>query len=98
METKSLIQIEQLCTNCNIDQSFVLSLHELGHIEVIEEQNGYFIKDSQIKSLETLIYFHTQLDINLEGVDAIAHLLKKVDSLQNELMQLNSQLKFYLES
>ena len=98
METKSLIQIEQLCTNCNIDQSFVLSLHELGHIEVIEEQNGYFIEDSQIKSLETFIYFHTQLDINLEGVDAIAHLLKKVDSLQNELTQLNSQLKFYLES
>ena len=98
METKSLIQIEQLCTNCNIDQSFVLSLYELGHIEVIEEQNGYFIEDSQIKSLETLIYFHTQLDINLEGVDAIAHLLKKVDSLQNELTQLNSQLKFYLES
>ena len=98
METKSLIQIEQLCTNCNIDQSFVLSLYELGHIEVIEEQNGYFIEDSQIKSLETLIYFHTQLDINLEGVDAIAHLLKKVDSLQNELTQLNSQLKFYLKS
>lgn len=98
METKSLIQIEQLCTNCNIDQSFVLSLYELGHIEVIEEHNGYFIEDSQIKSLETLIYFHTQLDINLEGVDAIAHLLKKVDSLQNELTQLNSRLKFYIES
>ena len=98
METKSLIQIEQLCTNCNIDQSFVLSLYELGHIEVIEEQNGYFIEDSQIKSLETLIYFHTHLDINLEGIDAIAHLLKKVNSLQNELTQLNGQLKFYVGS
>ncbi len=97
METTSLIKIEQLCTHCNIDMSFIQSLYELGHIDLIVERNDHFIEVSQLKSLESLIYFHTNLDINLEGVDAIAHLLKKVEMLQNDLIAANSKLKFYIE-
>lgn len=98
METSSLIQIEQLCTYCNIEESFIQSLYELGHVDLIDEQDSYFVDAAQLKSLESLIYFHTHLDINLEGVDAIAHLLKKLDAVQSELIQANNRLKFYMES
>lgn len=97
MQTNSLIQVEQLCTYCNIDKAFIQSLYELGHIDLVVEHNEHFVDASQLKSLESLIYFHTNLNINLEGVDAIAHLLKKVELLQSDLMAANRRLKFYIE-
>jgi hypothetical protein len=95
METRSLIQIEQLCTHCNIDESFVLSLHELGHIELVFEDNNPYINESELKSLESLIYFNTELNINLEGIDAIGHLIKRIEQLQHELHSVKSQLNIY---
>jgi len=96
MKTNSLIHIEQVCTNCKVDASFIQSIHELGHIELIVESNEHYITEEQLKSLESLIFFHTELQINIEGIDAIAHLLKKVESLQNELIVTKNKLSFYI--
>ncbi len=71
MNTSNLIRIEQVCTHCKVDESFIKSLHELGHIELIVERNDLFIIEEQLKSLESLIIFHTELKINIEGIDAI---------------------------
>lgn len=96
MKTPSLIQIEQVCIHCKVDVSFIHSLHELGHIEVILENDDHFITEEQLKTLESMIYFHTELQINLEGVDAIAHLLKKIETLQDELTVTKNRLNAYL--
>lgn len=92
MKTSSLIRIEQVCTHCKVDVSFIQSLHELGHIELIIESNDHYITEEQLKSLESLISFHTELQINIEGVDAIAHLLKKIENLQYELAIAKNKL------
>ena len=92
METNSLIRIEQVCKHCQIDVSFIQSLHELGHITLIVNQDDFYISEAQLKSLESLIHFHTELHINLEGIDAIVHLLKKIEDLQNELALVKSKL------
>lgn len=96
MKMPSLIQIEQVCIHCNVDVSFIHSLHELGHIEVILENDNHYITEEQLKTLESMIYFHTELHINLEGVDAIAHLLKKIETLQDELTVTKNRLNAYL--
>ena len=38
---------------------------------------------------------HFDLDINLEGVDAIYNLLKQVESLKEEITALHNRLRFY---
>jgi len=38
---------------------------------------------------------HVDLDINIEGLDAISHLLQKVNALQNELVALRNRLQIY---
>lgn len=96
MKTPSLIQIEQVCIHCKVDASFIHSLHELGHIEVIIENDDHFITEEQLKALESMIYFHTELHINLEGVDAIAHLLRKIETLQDELTVTKNRLRAHL--
>lgn len=94
MKKSKLIRIEQVCVHCKVDVSFIQSLHELGHIELIDESNDFYILEDQLKSLESLIYFHTELQINLEGIDAIAHLLNKIENLQNELLVAKNKLSF----
>jgi hypothetical protein len=95
MEKHNLIHVNQICVHCSIDDSFIRSLHELGHIDLIVEQNDYYVSEEQLKSLETMIYFHTELHINIEGIDAIAHLLKKIDGLQQELITTRNQLSAF---
>jgi hypothetical protein len=98
MKTSNLIRIEQVCAHCNVDVSFIQSLHEFGHIELVVENNDHYIPDEQLKSLESLIYFHTELQINIEGIDAIAHLLKNIEQLQNELVVTKNKLSLYVHN
>ncbi|MEI9957827.1 MAG: chaperone modulator CbpM [Ferruginibacter sp.] len=35
------------------------------------------------------------MDINVEGIEAISHLLQKVNDMQQKIMQLNNRLKLY---
>ena len=98
MKANSLIRIEQVCSYCEIDLSFIESLHELGHIELIVKSNEHYINEEQLKALESLIYFHNDLDINLAGIDAISHLLKKMEELQNELNATKNKLNLYIKN
>jgi hypothetical protein len=95
MEAIKLIRIEKVCLNYAVDVSFIKSLNELGHIKLIVENDIHYIPEIQLKSLESFMYFHTELNINLEGIDAIAHLLVKNEFLQNELILLQNKLSFY---
>jgi chaperone modulatory protein CbpM len=92
MKTNNLIHIEKVCTHCKVDLSFIQSLSELGHIELIVESNDYYISEENLKPLESLINFHTELHINIEGIDTIAHLLKKIEVLQGELLIAKNRL------
>lgn len=95
MKTSSFIRIEQVCTHCQVDEAFIHTLHELGHVELIVDGKEYGIPEEQLKSVESLIFFHTELQINIEGIDAIAHLLKRMVDLQEELMQVKKALHVY---
>lgn len=95
MKTNNLIHITQVSTHYNVDISFIQSLHELGHVALIIENNNHYILDDQLKTLESLIHFHTELQINIEGIDVIAHLLNRIEVLQNELLTTKNKLIVY---
>jgi hypothetical protein len=40
---------------------------------------------------------HHELDINIEGIDTIFNLLKKIETLQEELIITKNKLKLYEE-
>ena len=42
-----------------------------------------------------MIRLHYELDINIEGIDAISHLLQRVDQLQDELRIMKNRLSRY---
>ena len=45
--------------------------------------------------MERFIHFHYDMDINVEGIDAIMHLLQKVRSMQQEILELRNQVHLH---
>jgi len=93
MEIEQLIPTQEFASFYNIDVSFIEALTEYGLVEIITINETPFINKEHINHLEKVIRLHYDLSINLEGIDAIHHLLRKVDSLQEEVTMLKNKLR-----
>lgn len=95
MSTKNLIPVTVFCNRHNIDYSFINSLKEYGLIEVVSTQQQTFVYEEELPRLEQIVLFNKELEINLEGVEVIMRLLKRVDEIQEEMNTLRNRLGFY---
>jgi pyridoxine 5'-phosphate synthase PdxJ len=78
-----------------IEESFIESLHDAGLIHVVSQDDDRFIEYDDLSDLEQFIRWHYEMDINVEGIDALRHMLQRVRSLQSEIERLDSELRFY---
>ena len=78
-----------------VEESFIESLHEVGLIRVIDQDEERFIEFDDLSDLEQFIRWHYEMDINVEGIDALRHVLQRVRALQSEISQLRHELQFY---
>ncbi|PKA84475.1 MerR-like DNA binding protein [Ulvibacter sp. MAR_2010_11] len=95
MKTTEYISISDLCTNYNIEISFITGLYEIGLLEWEEKNKTQFIHVERIDDVEKMIRIHRDLDVNPQGIDVIFHLLKKVENLQDEVRGLQGRLHLY---
>jgi hypothetical protein len=91
MEDEQLIPADLICTHHHIEYNFIDSLQNAGLIEVTTVEGRSFIHPSQLRDLEKFICFHYELDINVEGIEAIVVLLQRIRSLQKEVEALRDQ-------
>lgn len=90
-----LIPASQFCEQHNIEVSFISLLHENGLLEMTTIEKKEFIPADRLQELEKFVRLHYEMDINLEGIDAITHLLEKIQSMQDEITMLKNRLRFY---
>ena len=90
MEDEQLIAADVICMHHHIEYSFINSLETAGLIQITTVEGQSFIHPSQLQDLEKFICFHYDLDINLEGIEAIAALLQRIRNLQQEVNALRS--------
>ena len=95
MQKECLIAVNEFCANHDIEISFINSLEKIGLIEVLTIKDDVFIDSEQLPQLEKIVHFFFELDINLEGIDTITHLLERIKSLQNENRELRNRLLLY---
>ncbi len=95
MEVTDLISITTFCKHYNVPATFIKDLKEYELIEIVVSNNDHFIKTTQINEVEKLMRLHFDLHINLEGLDAIYHLLQRLENMQNEITSLNNKLRLY---
>jgi len=95
MQTENLIAVDIFCAHNNIEISFISSLQQKGLIEITTiEETGFLDKD-QLRQVEKFICFYYDLDINLEGIETITHLLQRIITLQDEIVMLRNKLQLY---
>lgn len=95
MNTKNLIPANEFCIHHNIAVSFISSLHENGLIKITTIEETSYIHKNQLPELERIIRFSSELDINLEGIETIIHLLKRINEMQNEITILKNRLGIF---
>ena len=95
MQTAHLIPVQQFCTQHNIELSFITLLHDNGLIEITTLEETTFIPEERLPELEKIIRLHHELDINVEGIEAITHLLLRIESLQQEVKRIKNRLSIY---
>ena len=92
MEPEKYIRVTELCTYYSVEDSFIYSLKDFGLVEIIIFEEEEVIPEEQVKDFEKMLRLHYDLDINLEGLDAIHHLLSQIGTLQEEVKQLKNRL------
>ena len=97
MQTENWIPANECCVHYNIDLSFINYLHEYGLIEITAVEEQQFIPAEQLQLLEKFIRMHYELHINVEGIEAIIHLLERVEKLQEEIAGLKTKINFFAE-
>ena len=94
MQTE-LIIVSEYCHKCQIEPSFIDLLQEEGLIEVHIEGGEHYLLVSQLPEVERYSRMYYDLSINMEGIDAIHHLLERMESMRKEINSLQSQLLVY---
>lgn len=95
MQTAHLIAADEFCMHYHAEVSFIHSLHDSGLVELILINEQHFIQEDDLQKMEKLVRLHYDLNINLEGIETIVHLLDKVESLQQEMAVLRTRLYLY---
>ena len=95
MENKELLPAESFCTNYDIDYNFLEVLEQHDLIEMINISEQHFLHIDALENLERLLRLHYDLNINIEGIEAIDNLLLRVKDQQEEINYLKSKLKVY---
>jgi hypothetical protein len=95
MQNENLIPAELCCTHYNIDLGFIQTLDQYGLIHVVSAEQTKFIDAEELQTLEKFIRMHYELDINMQGIEAINFLLERVHNMQDEIAYLKSKLNVY---
>lgn len=95
MQKQEMIAASKFCLYHNIELSFIYSLNELGLIEIIKIEEKIYVPFNQLKQLEKLMRLKEDMDINIEGIETITHLLQQINNMQLHILQLKNRLAFY---
>jgi hypothetical protein len=94
-QEKDLIPASEFCLHYHVEMNFIQSLQEYGLLQTVVEEENVFIPTAHLCELEKLARLHYDLNINMEGIDVILHLLQRLREAQHEAAGLRNRLKMY---
>ena len=72
MQPEDVILVEEYCLKYNIEHTFIFSLEDYGLIELVVVEEQKCIPIQQIQTIEKFSNLYYELNINLDGIDAIS--------------------------
>ena len=95
MTAQHLIAANDFCVYHQIEYTFITSLQEAGLVEISIVDETICIPESELQKLEKMIRLHNDLEINVPGIEAITHLLNRLEQLQEDTRSLKNRLRMY---
>ena len=95
MAHEELIPIDVFCTTCHVETTLIDTLEESGLVQVTVLEQRRYIAVEQLPRAEKLIRMHEDLGINVEGIEAIEHLLARMRAMRDEMQQIRNKLRRY---
>lgn len=95
MQTENFILIRHYCEQTRTPEDFIYTLQEYGFIEVRQIENEVYVASHDLVEIERIGRLQNELGINLEGIDALYHMLQKITDLENQLRLAKDRLKIY---
>ena len=88
----NLIATTDICTYHEVEYTFISSLSEAGLVKLKVVNKTTYIPESELQKLERMIRLHNELEINVAGIEAITHLLERVEQMQEEMRRLRNRV------
>jgi len=88
----NLIATTEICTYHDVEYTFINSLGEAGLVDLKVVKKNTYIPETELQKLEKMIRMHHELEINVAGIEAIIHLLDRVEQMQEELRVLRNKV------
>jgi len=91
----NLVPADVFCVHHAIDFSFIDALRDYGLVEITSIAEKKYIAEDKLTIVEKMIHLHYDMDINFEGMQAIVHLLERLEETQEQQLRLVNRLRFY---
>jgi len=95
MSSEELIPAREFCTFHHVELSFIHSLHDSGLIGMTIHDGAVFLPAGELPKLEKLVRWHYELSINTEGIEALSHVLQRLEYILQENSNLRGRLRRY---
>jgi hypothetical protein len=95
MTPENLIPATDFCSHHQVEVSFIQTLQDYGLIELKVVEGTGFINAEELTEVERLKRLHYDLQINMEGLDAVRNLLQQMQNIQQEIADLKARLRLY---
>jgi len=90
---ENLVSTSDICTYHEVEYTFISSLSEAGLVELKVINKTTYIPESELQKLERMIRLHNDLEINVAGIEAITHLLERVEHMQEEMRVMRNRVR-----
>ena len=95
MSSEEPIPAREFCTFHHVELSFIHSMHDSGLIGMTVRDGVVFLPADELPKLEKLVRWHYELSINPEGIEALYHVLQRLEFLLQENNALRGRLRRY---
>lgn len=95
MANQELIPIELFCATCHVELAVIDAMADNGLLQITVVGTARYIAPEQLGRAERMVRLHDDLGINVEGLDAIEHLLSRMEEMQQQLQDLRNRLRRY---
>jgi|JI9StandDraft_2_1071091.scaffolds.fasta_scaffold701874_2 hypothetical protein len=95
MPVTKLIALKTFCLQHDIPADFILELHQHEIIQLVVEKRSRFIPIKQLQELERIIRIYRDLQLDINGIQTVLHLVNRLQEKDAEINALRNQLNFY---